>query len=144
MFNTNKVNVEELRNRFKGVMGLRRRAFKDKSLVAVRKNIWAFLPGCLFLALGLAALITPKLILAIAAAFFLCVGGVFCFLGWKVLQIKKRIDIFTQQFEGRVVLHGVTVEGSKGKGMNNRDPFESDIPAEFTVRDGANKKIVYH
>ena len=49
-------------------------------------------PGMFLLVLGLITLLAPQLVLAVIAAFFLAIGAVLLFLGYKFFQLKKRLE----------------------------------------------------
>lgn len=74
-----------------------------------RSSIW-LTPGVFFILLGLAALLAPEFVIAVVAGFCLFVGAMLCFLGWKLVQFKSRVDRVLQQFDGRIFIQGVSVQ----------------------------------
>lgn len=49
-------------------------------------------PGLVLLLLGLVTLLAPQLILAVIAAFFLSIGGILLFAGYKFFQLKRTLE----------------------------------------------------
>jgi hypothetical protein len=102
------------------------------SMQNFRKTGWLFTPGILFMFLGVAAVVAPRFLIAIGAAFFLLVGAIFCFVAWKLLQFKRKFDNLANTFRGKIYVEGVSV----------KNVFEQQAQEEQTAETG--KKIVYH
>jgi hypothetical protein len=86
-----------------------------------------FIPGIFLVAMGIAALLAPRLILAIVAGLFLFLGAVLCVVAVKVAQLQRKFARMAREFDGRIVVRGVNVVP------------QTDIQVEPT-----SKKIVYH
>ena len=86
-----------------------------------------FSPGLFFVAIGISAIIAPQLVLAAIAAFFLFLGGVFCFVAWKVIKFKSRFERVAKNLEAKIVLQALEV----------RQYPEDDFAGE-------HKKVIYH
>ena len=101
--------------------------FKAESAHNLRQHgIW-LAPGMFFFLIGIVALIAPRLVIIAVAAVFFFLGAVVCALGWKLMQLKGRVEKMARQFEGRVVVQGVNIQPEAS----------SDIEIE-------QKKIVFH
>jgi uncharacterized membrane protein len=96
-------------------------------LPEVRKNSLWVAPGLFFILLGLCTLLAPKLVLGLVAGFCLFVGALLCVAGWKLVQLKNRVEKMARQFDGRIFIQGVQVRP---------EPTEDSPPDQ--------KKIVYH
>ena len=53
-----------------------------------------FAPGVVLLMVGIAALLAPRLFVALISGLFLFVGAVFCLAAWKILKLKRSMDSF--------------------------------------------------
>ena len=62
----------------------------------------ALVPGMFLLGIGAMALFAPKLLATVAAIFFLYVGAMVMFLGWKILQWRRKALAFMEQLNGKV------------------------------------------
>ena len=96
-------------------------------LPEVRRNSLWVTPGLFLIILGLASLLAPQLVIAVVSAFCLFVGAVLCFVGWKFVQFKSKVEKAFRQFDGKVFIQGVEVQPPSER-------QSSDEP----------KKIVFH
>lgn len=95
-----------------------------------------FLPGVLLVALGVVVLLAPRLVLGAIAVCLLALGGLFCYVAYKIMSLRKQLNTLAKNFEGS--MYG----SSKGSGLGG-SPF-SDKP-DIDITDFENsKKIVYH
>ena len=103
--------------------------------VSTKRGI-PFLPGLMLIALGIVVLVAPRLVLGAIAFFLLALGGLFCYVTYKIIALRRQINTMAKNFEGSVYgsLRGSGIKGS---------PF-SDKP-DIDITDFENsKKIVYH
>lgn len=103
--------------------------------VSTKRGI-PFLPGLLLIALGATVLLAPRLVLAVIAFCLLVFGGLFCYVAYKIVALRKQLNTLAKNFEGSV--YGPL----KGSGPGN-SPY-SDKP-DIDITDFENsKKIIYH
>lgn len=88
---------------------------------------FSFLPGAFLIALGVLVLFFPRFFIAAIAALMLFLGCLFCFVAWKVIQLKSRFDTMAKNFESKVSLQAFQV--------NQNDVTEIEVE---------EKKIVFH
>ncbi|RMG42285.1 MAG: hypothetical protein D6719_06750 [Candidatus Dadabacteria bacterium] len=69
-----------------------------------------FLPGIFLVAVGVVAVLAPRLLIAVLAGLCISVGVVFCYLAWKFLQFKRKVENAVNQFQGRIFVQGVSVD----------------------------------
>lgn len=86
-----------------------------------------FVPGVFLVFLALALVAAPGLLVFFMAGFFMASGFCLCFVAWKLLTLKKKVELTLKEIGGKVVIHG----------MELGDPLENDEAVE-------GKKIVYH
>ena len=67
-----------------------------------RGPFFALLPGILLIGLGLAAIFAPQVIAILLAVFLFYIGGIALFLGWKILQWRRRLQGMMGQLANRV------------------------------------------
>lgn len=67
----------------------------------------AFIPGVFFILMGLATLIAPNFFIGLLAGFFLFLGAIMCFCGWKIVRLRQRFVKLAREFEGRIIIQGV-------------------------------------
>ena len=107
--------------------------FSQRAAVArsfIRHNGWFFAPGVLFVVLGCMVLIAPQFLLALGAVFFLLVGVLLVFAGWKLMQLKRKVEAIAKNIEGRISVQTLQV----------RAPVD-----QFSVpREEQQKKIILH
>jgi drug/metabolite transporter (DMT)-like permease len=103
--------------------------------VSTRRGI-PFLPGLLLIVLGVVVLLAPRLVLGAIAMCLLALGGLFCYVAYKIISLRKQLNTLAKNFEG-------SMYGSmKGSGLGS-SPY-SDKP-DIDITDFENsKKIVYH
>ena len=99
----------------------------NQQISSARRNAIWFTPGVTLILVGLVALLAPQLVIAVLATIFVFAGAVVCFLGWKLIQLKNKVEKFAKQFDGRVVIQGVNLQ-------TESPPIE--LPEQ--------KKIVFH
>lgn len=88
-------------------------------------------PGLFFIILGVVTVVAPKFILAVLAAFFVFIGVVLCWLGWKFFQLQKTLRDAAEKFQGQVRIQGV--------GFQNPFEFES-----FEEEDDDDDDVIIH
>lgn len=106
-------------------------SFKKVSFGSMQRELrgsgFLFVPGIFLVLMGVAALLAPRLILALVAGLFLFLGAVLCVVAVKVARLQRKFTRMAREFEGRIVVQGVNVVP------------QTDIQVEPT-----SKKIVYH
>lgn len=103
--------------------------------VSPRRGI-PFLPGLMLIALGVVVLLAPRLVLGAIAFFLLVLGGLLCYVAYKIIALRRQIATLAKTFEGSV--YG-TVRGAGGEETQYSDKPDIDI-TDFEN----SKKIVYH
>ena len=97
-------------------------------LTRVLSNLSVFVPGIILVNLAFAVLLAPNMVVTLISGFLLFVGIFSCFIGWKLLRVKRRLEKMAKEFEGRVLIQGI----------NLRPQTFEEAPQE------SNKKILYH
>lgn len=82
----------------------RKRNLKRRSLTNVIQLSLLFVPGALFVLMGVCAFMAPQLLVLAIASFFLFVGFACCIVAWKFVQFKHRFDNLVRNFEARLVV----------------------------------------
>ena len=100
---------------------------KEYPQLALSHERVVFVPGAVFVLLGLCTLVAPTLIIFLFAALFLFMGAFFCFVAWRFLQLKRKVEDVVKNFESRVIIQGVQIQ----------EPVETEIELE-------GKNIVFH
>lgn len=109
-------------------------------IVSTKRGI-PFLPGLLLIALGVVVLCAPRLVLGAIAFCLLVLGGLLCYVAYKVVALRRQINSLAKSFEGS--MYG-SLRGSGFKGAANSDKLFGDKP-DIDITDFENtKKIVYH
>lgn len=67
-----------------------------------RRQAAALVPGLLLIALGLAAVLAPQIIAFLVAAFLMYFGVVALFVGWKIVQLRRKVQQMMQDLSRRV------------------------------------------
>ncbi|MCB0340271.1 MAG: hypothetical protein KDD53_11735 [Bdellovibrionales bacterium] len=83
-----------------------------------------FGPSVFFIALGVAALFAPNVLLGIIAGFFLFLGLASCFLAWKFIKLKGRIEKAVKDLQGRVSIHSVNISSDPFDEFDDFDELE--------------------
>lgn len=91
-----------------------------------RHGMW-LAPGLFFFLIGAVTLIAPQLVITVIATIFFFLGAVVCAIGWKLMQLKGRVEKMARQFEGRVIVQGVNIN--------------PDVTSES---ESEQKKIIFH
>jgi hypothetical protein len=91
-----------------------------------RLQLMALVPGLLLLALGIAAFLAPQIVAMVLAALLLCVGCVALFVGWKLIQLRRRVQEVMQGLSQQIQVVRLNVADFQ------RDPFEAQ-PEEGAV-----------
>ena len=91
---------------------------------------WIFAPGIMLVVVGIGLVIAPRFLLALGSALFISFGVAFCFVAWKLMQLKVKVESLAKNFQARVVVQ-----------QPMHDPFESEI---VEIQKESSKKIVYH
>jgi len=86
-----------------------------------------YAPAVFFGIVGVIALIAPHLIPVLLSSVFLFVGVLLGVAAWKFLQLKRKFDHIVKEFDGRIMIQGLSV----------RDSFDEQDSSE-------GKKIIYH
>jgi amino acid permease len=102
----------------------------QSTVLAVRRSL-VFLPGTLVVLTSGAVIFAPDLVALFIAAFFLITGMILWYVGYKFVQLKKRVEDMVRGFDGKVLIQGVNFKN---------ELFEDyeEIIAE------PSKKIQYH
>lgn len=86
-----------------------------------------YIPGLLLILLGIAVIVAPKLVLGIAAAFIMVIGGALCYLAYKIIGLRKQFKTLAKNFQGPMY------------GEN----FSSEKP-DIDITEFEEKKIILH
>lgn len=86
-----------------------------------------YIPGLLLILLGIAVIVAPKLVLSIAAAFIMVIGGVLCYLAYKIIGLRKQFRSLAKNFQAP--MYGET--------------FGSEKP-DIDITEFEEKKIILH
>jgi len=73
-----------------------------------------FLPGTFLVFLGVVTLAHPALLGAIVASLFLFMGLGFCYLTFKFIQAKKRVEMMLKSVGGQVVIQAFGMPKDQG------------------------------
>lgn len=84
-------------------------AGSDYSRQIQHHGMW-LAPGMFFILIGAVTLIAPQLVIAVLASIFFFVGALVCAIGWKLMRLKGRVEKMARQFEGRVIVQGVSLQ----------------------------------
>lgn len=107
----------------------------------------AFFPGATLILLGMAVLFAPRLVLAIAATFFITVGCVALFIVWKFMKLKKQVtEAFGKASRGFAVQKFSSLSDFRFP-RDEADPEDDIEDAEFVEEIGPKGKkttIVIH
>ena len=101
--------------------------YSRENLVKQGTRSFPFLPGVVFLGLGLLVIAAPRLIIAALAGILLFLGALFCFVAWKFIQLKRRFTAMARDLEGKIQVQAFQVR------PRSDESTETD-----------SKKIVYH
>ena len=93
-------------------------------------NLILFTPGALVILLAFVAILAPRLLLFMAAAFCLTVGILISFITYKFLVFKSKLEKIAKKLEGQVIIQGVGIRP-------NSSAANQDIEVD-------PKKIVFH
>lgn len=104
------------------------------SFVAKRGHFPLFAPGMFVIFLGLAVLLAPRLFIALIASFFVLIGCLLCFVAWRVVQLKRKWENLRKEFQGKVIIQGVQLQGMQGLEVSDNEVDDS----------ADSKKIIYH
>lgn len=74
------------------------------------RRLFVFVPGALLCMLAVAVFLAPRLVMFFVATLLFCVGLLACFVAYKVLQWKARVDQVMRQFDGRVMIQAVNIQ----------------------------------
>jgi hypothetical protein len=91
------------------------------------RRSFPFIPGLVFIVLGLLVLFAPRLLIAAIATVLFLIGGLLCFVAWKFMQFRRQLTTFARDLEGRIQVQAFHVKEPKS-------PFT----------DAEDKKIIYH
>ncbi len=86
-----------------------------------------FVPGVLLIVLGLVVLFAPRLVLATIALCLLVVGGVCCYVAYKLVAFRRQVQALTKTFEGSF----------QASGFHSRKP-------DIDITELESKKIIFH
>ncbi|NDC36583.1 MAG: hypothetical protein EBZ48_00860 [Proteobacteria bacterium] len=97
-----------------------------------RSQVLALVPGLLLISLGVAAVLAPQIIAALVAVFLLYLGGIALFLGWKIIQMRRRMQEMLKGLAERVQVVSINpmpfeVAQSGAQGME--EGFTSELNA---------------
>lgn len=91
------------------------------------RRSFPFLPGLAFIVLGLLVLFAPRLLVAAIATVLFLVGGLLCFVAWKLVQFKRQLMNVARNLDGRIQVQAFQMKDSSGASTDEDD-----------------KKIIYH
>ena len=97
-----------------------------------RRSLVVFVPGLVLVLMGLAALLFPRLLMALFALFLISIGAVMALVAWKVVQLKRKFEEAWRGSPHRVVIQ--TVALPDGFGLEE-EPLDYDVEG---------KKIILH
>lgn len=110
------------------------------TIVSTKKGV-PFVPGLLLIVLGIIALVFPRLIFGAIALCLLALGGLLCYVAYKIALLRRHINSLAKNLEGS--LYG-SRRGAAFSVSGDRDSLFSDKP-DIDITDLENgKKIVYH
>jgi len=108
-----------------------------------------------FVILGLAVVFAPRLFVALLATALFCLGAGLCFLAWKFLQFRRKLQNLARDFENQARQdprfssfdpkggHGVGGHGAGGQGAGSQSGkvFEGvRVISSYTVSGSSSKK----
>ncbi len=115
------------------------------SIVSTKRGV-PFVPGLLLMALGITALVAPRLIFGAIAFCLLALGFLFCYLAYRIAVFRRQINSLAKNLEGSLYgsRRGSGFSGSGFSSSAERDNLFGDKP-DIDITDFENgKKIVYH
>jgi hypothetical protein len=96
-------------------------------MVSKGKKSIPFVPGLLFIALGVTVLLFPRFFMAVLAVCFLAIGALMCYLAYKFMMLRKQLNSLAKNMESS--LYGASFRRPK---------------PDIEVLDAEGEKIVYH
>ncbi len=63
-----------------------------------------FLPSMFFIAVGIFTLFAPHLVVAALAAFFFFLGAFTCYIAWRLVQLRRKMELLMRNFEARIYI----------------------------------------
>jgi hypothetical protein len=153
--------------------------FLDKLLVRfVDLELWMrdrakvlalLVPGCFLVILSLSLIFFPKLALICLAFFFLALGSIIIWAGYKLNQLRRKFGKISAQIEAKLMLDPSVLAELQRSGFSGldkqsytsagegsfkervakarqagRDSSKADLTTELLVQLGDSKKITYH
>lgn len=99
------------------------------STSVVKKSLLGipFAPGLMLILLGLVVLVAPRLVLGALAFLLLGIGALLCYVAYKFVAFKRRVETLAKNFEGSF----------------QTSSFHSSKP-DIDLTDLESKKIIYH
>jgi hypothetical protein len=91
------------------------------------RRSFPFIPGLAFILLGLLVLFAPRLLVAAIATVLFLIGGLLCFVAWKLGQFKRQLTNLARDLDGRIQVQAFHVKEPR-----------------TNVADEDEKKIIYH
>ncbi len=102
-------------------------SFFSTRVVRDSKKGVPFVPGILLMVLGLVVLVAPRLVLATIALCLLVVGGVCCYVAYKLVAFRRQVQALTKSFESSF----------QSSSFHSRKP-------DIDITELESKKIVFH
>jgi hypothetical protein len=96
-----------------------------------RGQVAVLIPGLLLVALGIAAILAPQIIAVLVAAFLIYVGVLALFVGWKIIQMRHRVQQMMQDLSQHVRVVSF-----------NRGPFEDGGTGDPLIDEGSVVELV--
>jgi cytochrome c biogenesis protein ResB len=108
-----------------------------------------FVPGIVFLVLGLAVVFAPRLFLLIMASVLVSIGVGLCFLAWKFIQFRRKLQTLSRTFEEQIkkdprFQSEQRFQGVKVVGSYTVNEGEEDDSYETTKTSDKDGNITYH
>lgn len=102
-------------------------SFSSSKIITVSPRGVPFVPGVGLILLGALIFLAPKFFLAAIAMFFVLLGVACCYIAWKFMSFKKRVQKMAEQFQSSVDINAFNIQN------DDIDITESD-----------SKKILFH
>ena len=120
---------------------LQDRFLKSANFLAQEKRYLYFTPGMMFVVLGIFAFIAPRFLLLVLSTLLVFLGMLFCFLVWKFISFKRRVETMMREVQCKIVVQGVQVTrgttAARQSDSQDLQPLSQQAQVDL-------KKITYH